>query len=882
MSNSLLKSTPKIYPASLVLNFDESPFVDSSSYNNTVSNINNVLTTTSKFGAYAGSFSGNRLDISVGDEFLFGTEDFTAECWFKLSFLQSEQVLFSMGDPTDGYGIMLSLSPGIVSASGCALKYSMSDGTFSSGTIWSFQRTPPDNVTFDTWHHVAATRHNGVACLYLDGCLIDSAANSIDIDNYNSNFTVGGRSNYGQYFSGSIDGLRVVKGVALYTGTAYIIPNIPPSKYAVVSPKLDNHLLMTSTKSSGDITGYVATSTGYYTVNWWDGTKTTYTSGSNFSKTAAGGSQTITIYPSLANSSISGHFLDVNVSNNDLTSVRPLHSRFTQHSAGVPGYYNYVYYWANYPYTGWFRQYWIPAVSGIMYQLDVTSNSLNSSALDQLYADLLNGNGVINVTDNTGGDSDNSSIATAKGYTVYGSFAPILSALFNFNGANNSTTFTDSGSYNHVPTRYGNTVISITQSKFGGASAYFDGTDDYLEIASNSVFAMGYEDFTVECWVYPTSFPDPTISDLSAIVESRTGSGASGFLLWLGGDQKWTLYTSANGNNTQRVVSSIDSATLNTWTHLVATRKNGKLYLFVNGSLVGSAGIEGSLEDLSPSNTAPILIGTAADSPGESRMFIGYIDGLRIVKGKALYTDDFVVPSSAPTTSTATISPGVTRLLLNCNGTNNSTTFTDSSSAARTVTRTHTVISITQSKFGGASAYFSNSGTDALAVTEKFNLSNVDFTIEFFFYLINLDGITGNPRLFSIEKAGESWGVLLYDSSPARFASYNRFGTSSAVEMYDYINPANRQEISLTTWHHFAMTKDNNTYRMFFNGYQIGTKAETGYTPTGNVVLTIGGCRLNYQYNKLNAYMDDFRVITGKALYTSNFTPPTSQLTVYP
>lgn len=877
MSNSLLKSTQKTYPASLVLNFDETPFVDSSSYNNTVSNIGVGLTTgvegTPKFGAYAGSFGGGgggRLDISVGDEFVFGTDDFTAECWFLPFFVQSEKVLFSMGDPTDGYGIMLSLSTGIVSSAGCTLKYSISDGTFSSGTIWSFQRTPPDNVTFNTWHHVAATRHNGVACLYLDGCLIDSAANSTNISNENAKFTVGGRSNLDQYFTGLIDGVRVVKGVALYTGTAYIIPNIPPSKYAVISAKLDNHLVMTSTKSSGDITGYVATSAGYYTVNWWDGTKTTYTSGSNFAKTAVGGSQIITIYPSLANSTMSGHFLDVNVPNNNLTSVRPFHSRFTQNSAGVPGYYNYVYYWANYPYTGWFRNYWVPAVPGTMCQLDLTSNSLDTSALNQLYADLLNGNGVINVTDNTGGDSDNSIIATAKGYTVYGSFAPILSALFNFNGANNSTTFTDSGSYDHVPTRYGNTVISTTQSKFGGASAYFDGTDDYLDIAANSVFAMGIEDFTVECWVYPTSFPDPI--DLSAIVENRTGGGADGFLLWLGGNQKWTLYTSANSNATQRVVSSINAATLNTWTHLVGARKNGKLYLFVNGSLVGSTGTEGSPDDLSPSNTAPILIGTAADSPGESRMFIGYIDGLRIVKGKALYTDDFVVPSSEPTTSTATISPGATRLLLNCNGTDNGTTFTDSSSAARTVTRTNTVISTTQSKFGGASAYFSNSGTDALAVTEKFNLSNVDYTIEFFFYLINQSGATSNQRFFSIERGGESWGVLLNQTTP-NFTIYNRYGTGTAIDL-------NNTSFSYATWYHFAMTKDHKTYRFFLDGSLIGSGVGS-YTPKGDVVLTIGGSRVTYQYNKLNAYMDDFRVVTGKALYTSNFTPPTSQLTTY-
>jgi hypothetical protein len=639
---------------------------------------------------------------------------------------------------------------------------------------------------------------------------------------------------------------------------------------------------MISTKSSGDITGYISTNSGYYTVNWWDGTKTTYVSGANFAKASVGGNQSITIYPSTSNGSLDGYFYNVDVSNNNLTSVRALYSRFTT-SPGTqgPGYNN----WFNYFYTptgGWRWNYsYVPGpyIPGSNYNLNIGYNSLDSSALNQVYTDLLNGNGSIDVSDNTGGDSDNPSIATTKGYTVYGSLAPILSALFNFNGTNNSTTFTDSSSYNHVPTRFGNTIISTAQSKFGGSSAYFDGTGDYLSIAANSVFAMGKDDFTVECWVYPTSFPT---SDLGAIVENRSTSSSGGFLLWLGNDQKWVLYTSANSNGTQRVASSVDNATLNTWTHLAGVRKNGKLYLYVNGSLVASTGVEGSSDDLSPSNTSPIRIGTAADSPGSSRMFYGYIDGLKIVKGKALYTDDFVVPSSAPTTSTTTISSGVTRLLLNCNGSNNSTTFTDSSSAARTVTRTNTVISTTQSKFGGASAYFSNSGTDALAVTNNFNLSNTDYTIEFFFYLINLNGITSNPRLFSIEKAGESWGVLLYDSSPARFASYNRFGTSSAVEMYDYINSANRQEISLTTWHHFAMTKDNNTYRMFFNGYQIGTKAETEYTPTGNVVLTIGGCRLNYQYNKLNAYMDDFRVITGKALYTSNFTPPTSQLANYP
>jgi hypothetical protein len=864
--SSLLASIPRTYPASLLLNFDgannSTTFTDSSIYNHTgtVYGTAKISTAQSKFDNSSGYFdsSGDYVQYSTNAAFGFGTGSFTIEFWLYMISEGGTQGIISIGDYTNG--ILFRHQP-------------TTDSFYINGTSYNWYSST--NCPISQWNHIAITRENGNFSVYVNGFKILSGYNNSDLGS-TRNVTIGASShNTGEGLNGYIDSLRIIKGVALYTGQSFVLPSSPPSKNAIISPKLHNHIVMISNKSSGDITGSISTSTGYYTVNWWDGTKTTYASGASFAKAAIGGNQSITIYPSSSNGSLDGYFYNIDVSNNNLTSVRPFYSRFIV-GPGTAGYSQYGYVGYPYYYSRWT---YIPGIPGVEYQLNISYNSLDSSALNQVYTDLLNGNGSINVSDNTGGDSDNPTIATAKGYTVYGSLAPIVSALFNFDGTNNSTTFTDSSSYNHVPTRYGNTIISTAQSKFGGASAYFDGTGDYLDVATNSVFAMGYEDFTAECWVRPTSLPT---SDLGAIIENRSSASSGGFLLWLGSDQKWVFYTSANSNGTQRTVSSIDNATLNVWTHLAAVRKNGKLYLFVNGSLVGTAGTEGDPDDLSPSNTSTLKMGTAIDSPGSTRMFYGYIDGVKVVKGKALYTDDFVVPSSAPTTSTSSVTTGVTRLLLNCNGSNNSTTFTDSSSDARTVTRTNTVISTTQSKFGGSSAYFSNSGTDALAVTNTFNLSECDWTVEFFFYLNNLDGISNNPRLFSIEKSGESWGILLYDSAPARFASWNRFGTGSSVEMYDYINSSNRQEISLTTWHHFAMTKDNNTYRMFFNGYQIGMKAESSYTPSGNVVLTIGGCRLNYQYNKLNAYMDDFRVITGKALYTSNFTPPTSQLAVYP
>ena len=82
-----------------------------------------------------------------------------------------------------------------------------------------------------------------------------------------------------------------------------------------------------------------------------------------------------------------------------------------------------------------------------------------------------------------------------------------VSLLLHGDGANNSTTFTDSSSNNFTLSRVGDVKISTTESKFGGSSIFFDGTGDYLTLANNSDFNFP-NDFTVEAWVYPTAIVD--------------------------------------------------------------------------------------------------------------------------------------------------------------------------------------------------------------------------------------------------------------------------------------------------------------------------------------------------------------------------------------
>ena len=49
-------------------------------------------------------------------------------------------------------------------------------------------------------------------------------------------------------------------------------------------------------------------------------------------------------------------------------------------------------------------------------------------------------------------------------------------------------------------TAFGNAQIDTAQSKFGGASALFDGTGDYLT-ASPRINLTSTDNFTLECWI---------------------------------------------------------------------------------------------------------------------------------------------------------------------------------------------------------------------------------------------------------------------------------------------------------------------------------------------------------------------------------------------
>jgi len=206
-----------------------------------------------------------------------------------------------------------------------------------------------------------------------------------------------------------------------------------------------------------------------------------------------------------------------------------------------------------------------------------------------------------------------------------------VSLLLHMDGSNGSTTFTDNSSNALTVTANGNAQISTAQSKFGGSSALFDGTTDYLTVASSAAFALFAGDFTVEFWMRlnDTTNNQSIVQLSSNSVERANISVVSNLIV---------LYTETGGSGATRISSAAPST--GTWHHVAWTRDGTTSRLFLNGTSVGTASSAPY-----PSGNMAVSIG-ANDRSSGGTCVDGYIDDLRITKGVARYTANFAVPDA--------------------------------------------------------------------------------------------------------------------------------------------------------------------------------------------------------------------------------------------
>lgn len=213
-----------------------------------------------------------------------------------------------------------------------------------------------------------------------------------------------------------------------------------------------------------------------------------------------------------------------------------------------------------------------------------------------------------------------------------------VALLLHCDGVNGSTTFTDNSPGSKIVTAYGGARISTQQSKWGGASAKFEG-GAYLDVSDSADFALE-ADFTIEMWVWT----DPATGAWIRLVENEAYDVTGGWhLSYNGGDQPgarrigWQV--ALNGGGGPRIDSDAALPT-GQFVHLAVTRLGGIVRMFVNGAV--------QLNTLSTAEvytSKKLRIGAAQGSP--VNYFVGYIDDIRITKGVARYTADFTPPTEA-------------------------------------------------------------------------------------------------------------------------------------------------------------------------------------------------------------------------------------------
>jgi hypothetical protein len=215
-------------------------------------------------------------------------------------------------------------------------------------------------------------------------------------------------------------------------------------------------------------------------------------------------------------------------------------------------------------------------------------------------------------------------------------------------------------------------------------------------------------------------------------------------------------------------------------------------------------------------------------------------------------------------------------LLLPMNGTNGSTTFTDVSNNAFTVTPAgNAQISTAQSKWGGSSARFDGDGDFlSIAYASALDLLGSDFTVE------GWVRIAATPNSGGMRIAAAGGGSVAFNSTNGihwllQAMNDNTIQTQIRTGSVGGFNSSNTW--TLNTWSHVALCVSGSTAYLGLNG-TVTSSTITGISrPSGNPVTTIGTIngQAGNSFSALNGNTNDFRIIKEFALYTgATYTVP--------
>ena len=428
------------------------------------------------------------------------------------------------------------------------------------------------------------------------------------------------------------------------------------------------------------------------------------------------------------------------------------------------------------------------------------------------------------------------------------------------NGLDNST-FVDRSTNALTVTPSGTPTQTAFHPYLDKWSVFLDGANDTTTSLSHTLpssLNMGTGDFTIELWC--KSYVN---ADRDGLFTFTNSSAAYKFMLRNATSAEvWELYHTVGVAVT---VTYADSANpLNEWVHHALVRSSGTLVWYING--VAKQTIAHTYDF---SDADLVKVGRYGGAP-----WPGWISNFRVIKGDAIYTSNFTVPTEPLSVTANTV------LLL---GAGNS--FKNRGSLTTTIETTSAPQVSAYNPFGQGSEYavgenkgsavFPSTGTKLeLGEDTSFAFGTGDYTVEFWYYSNASSGGTLWGTIFDTSTSAAYIGSLFITASPTdgqTLIVYQNGGTRAS-------GTTSGKNLQAGEWTHCAVTRESGTINIWINGVLDGTGSGTDDLTLSHA--TVGGTTYwagAYDMRD-NDIISDLKVTKGTAVYTSTFTPPTSPI----
>lgn len=207
---------------------------------------------------------------------------------------------------------------------------------------------------------------------------------------------------------------------------------------------------------------------------------------------------------------------------------------------------------------------------------------------------------------------------------------------------------------------------------------------------------------------------------------------------------------------------------------------------------------------------------------------------------------------------------------LPCTGINNGTSFISTSKYNTVFTSNGAITKTDNYKFSDSSGFFSGSTYLSSGNSGLLHLTDKNFTIEAWVYITS--NLTSSYHVIVSQRVGFNSShnlTFLVNGLDVGGKLQLQWGGNSGSSGSTIVQDSD--VFPILTWVHVAVTRENNTIRLFKNGNIVASNTISGSFFSSSSSIEIGRISTGYY---LYGYIQDFRVTKNIARYVDTFVPP--------